>query len=132
MDATIFVRQELAFDRTTNHTLDLLIKDFKKYKEGIDIAYFGKDVPYHEPRPYAERACLQHVHILNSVRTVKVRSNTSDSVLIYTEASMHPNTYYIIDFINNGAHWATDKNNPASKEYLQWLINRAEAFRDKK
>lgn len=121
----VYIHKELAEIRKTNTFVNSLIDDFKAYKKGNQPSYFGKDVPYHEPRPYAERAKLRHVHILGAVRAVRMK-NTSDSVLIYTEASMTPNTYYVIDYIDIGAH---KKANDSS--YMEWLIEMAESFRMK-
>lgn len=127
-DVRVFVRRDLEVERKTNSTLDLLIKDFKKYKAGATISYFGKDVPYHEPRPYAERAKLRHVHILDRLQTVRVRQsgNASDSVLIYTAGSMTPNTYYILDYLADKAHAEAQRH-----EYMAWIIEKAESFRMK-
>lgn len=124
----VFVRDSLNEERKRNKDLDLLIRDFKKYKEGHRIPYFGKEVPYHEPRPYAEDAGLMHLHILDKVKAVSFRTgNTSDSALIYTEGAITLNTFYIIDFLENGAHAEARK-----PEYMSWLINAAEAFRNVK
>lgn len=82
----------------------------------------------HTPKPHAERARLRHVHILNHVHTLRLHSsNTSDSVIIYTEASMHPNTYYIIDYLADKAH-----EKARAPVYMDWLISKAEAFRMRK
>ncbi|WP_202862827.1 type II toxin-antitoxin system YafO family toxin [Microbulbifer sp. A4B17] len=123
----VFVRKELDQESQSNSDLRALISDFKRWKSGNTVHYFGKDVPYHDPKPYAERAKLRHVHILDKVKTVHIRAGTSDSALIYTEASMTPNTYYVIDFIAAGAHQkARDFN------YMNWLIDKAEQFRMRK
>ncbi|GAB58795.1 type II toxin-antitoxin system YafO family toxin [Rheinheimera nanhaiensis] len=123
----VFVRDVLNNERKHNQDLDLLIRDFKRYKEGERVNYFGKDVPYHEPRPYAENAGLRHVHILDRVKVVRFGAgNTSDAALIYTEGATSINTYYLIDFIPSGAHAEANK-----AEYMSWLINTAEAFRNK-
>ncbi|WP_157496710.1 type II toxin-antitoxin system YafO family toxin [Hahella ganghwensis] len=124
---TVFVRKELDQESQTNSELRALISDFKRYKSGVQVTYFGKDVPYHDPKPYAERAKLRHVHVLDKVKTVRVRAGTSDSALIYTEASMTPNTYYVIDFIVDGAH-----QKARDFSYMNWLIDKAEQFRMRK
>lgn len=122
----IYTHKFLADERKNNPFLDNLIKDFELYKDGkLDMSFFGKDVPFHEPRPLAERAKLRHVHILQQIRSVHV-GGRSDCFLVYTEASMHPNSYYIIDYIESGAH---AKARDAG--YMNWLINMAEAFRMK-
>ena len=60
--------------------------------------------------------------------SIKLRhSNTSDSVLIYTEGATSINTYFIIDFLVDGAHAQARK-----PEYMNWLIDKAEAFRNQK
>ncbi len=127
-EVRIFVRKELQSERVTNPFLDSLITKFKEYKSGVLDPHFGKDVPYHKPAPYTERARLRHVHILQRVQTIRIRhSNTSDSVLVYTEASMTPNTYYIIDYLADKAH-----EKARDLEYMDWLIEKAEAFRTRK
>lgn len=123
----VFIRRELDQESQTNGELRALISDFKCYKSGASVPYFGKDVPYHDPKPYAERARLRHIHILDKVKTVQVRAGTSDSVLIYTEASMTPNVFYIIDFISDGAH-----KKARDFGYMNWLIEKAEEFRMRK
>jgi hypothetical protein len=123
----VFVTKTLEGERKLNSDLDSLIKDFRLYKEGARIPYFGKEVPYRRPAPYAEKAGLMHIHILDKLKVVKMRSgNTSDSVLIYTEGSMNQNTYYIIDYVPDGAHARA-----RGKEYMSWLIDTAESFRMK-
>tara|TARA_R100001443_G_scaffold96038_5_gene102826 strand:+ start:17870 stop:18268 length:399 start_codon:yes stop_codon:yes gene_type:complete len=123
----VFVRDVLNNERKHNQDLDLLIQDFKRYKEGDRVNYFGKDVPYHEPRPYAENAGLRHVHILDRVKVVRFGAgNTSDAALIYTEGATSINTYYLIDFIPSGAHAAVQEDS-----YMRWLIRTAEDFRNK-
>lgn len=124
-DVKVFVRPSLDREKLTNKDLSDLITDFKKYKSGEKVHYFGKDVPYHEPRPYAENAGLRHVHILDKIKSLKLgHSNTSDSALVYTEGATHPNTYFIIDFIDDNAH-----NVARSHDYMNWLLSEAEKFR---
>ncbi|WP_226916264.1 hypothetical protein [Pseudoalteromonas undina] len=53
-DVTLFVQAALNDERKHNKDLDLLIKDFKRYKAGNRVNCFGKDVPYHKPSPMAE------------------------------------------------------------------------------
>lgn len=126
-DVRVFISKELQRERVTNPVLDSLITKFKAYKAGVFDPHFGKDVPYHKPAPYAERAKLRHVHILQRVKTIRIsHSDTSDSVLIYTEASMTPNTYYIIDYLADKAH-----ERAREADYMNWLISKAEAFRDR-
>lgn len=125
--ARVFVREALNNERKHNQDLDLLIKDFKRYKEGERVVYFGKDVPYHEPRPYAENAGIRHVHVLERIKAVRFRAgDTSDAALIYTEGATSINTYYLIDFIPTGAHKAVQDDS-----YMSWLIRTAEDFRNK-
>ncbi len=124
---SIFVRAELQEERKVNQLLDTLIQKFKSYIGGTPNRLFGKDVPYHDPKPYAEKAGLRHVHILNHVHTIRLHStSTSDSVIIYTEASMHPNTYYIIDYLADNAH------ERARDPILEWLISKAKSSRMRK
>lgn len=124
--AKIYTHKFLAEERKTNNFLDALLKDFEQFKEGkLDVSFFGKDVPFHEPRPRAERANLRHVHILQNIKSIRV-GGTSDCFLVYTEASMSPKTYYIIDYIASGAH---EKARDAG--YMNWLIKMAEEFRMK-
>ena len=125
--ARVFVREVLNNERKQNADLDLLIKDFKRYKEGERVVYFGKDVPYHEPRPYVEQAGLRHVHVLDRIKAVRFRAgDTSDAALIYTEGATSINTYYLIDFIPTGVHKTVQDDN-----YMSWLIRTAEDFRNK-
>lgn len=99
------------------------------------ITYFGKDVPYHDPRPYAERAGIKHVHLLSRVRTVKMRSDSSDRALVYTEGATHPDTYYIIDLLAKNARARASSRVPepalGNKTYIEWVIEKAEEFRDR-
>ena len=44
--------------------LSELIDEFQIFKKGEQSPRFGIDVPYHNPRPYAEWAKLMHTHIL--------------------------------------------------------------------
>lgn len=122
----VYVRKELDQERKINAALAQLIDDFKSYKRGEHVSYFGKDVPYHDPKPYAERAKLRHVHILARVRSIRVGGSSSDSALVYTEGSMVPNAYYVIDYLEANAH--ARARDPA---YMAWLIETAEAFRMK-
>ena len=69
---SLFVEASLNGERQHNKDLDLLIKDFKKYKEGGAVRTFGKDVPYHRPRPMAENAGLMHVHVLKKIKSVNL------------------------------------------------------------
>jgi hypothetical protein len=69
-----------------------------------------------------------HIHILDKIKTLKLgQSDTSDSVLIYTEGATSINTYFIIDFLVDGAHAQARRH-----EYMSWLIDKAEAFRNQK
>ncbi|EPA1954932.1 type II toxin-antitoxin system YafO family toxin [Vibrio alginolyticus] len=99
-----------------------------RHKQGHQISYFGKEVPYHRPAPAAKDVGLMHIHILDKVKTLKLGYiNTSDSVLIYTEDATCINTYFIIDFLVDGAHA------PARRpESMSWLIDKVEAFRNQK
>jgi len=72
----------------------------------------------------AENAGLMHVHVLKKIKSVNL-SFTSDSVLIYTEGATSINTFYIIDFIADGAH-----EKARDFEYMGWVIDKAEAFRN--
>jgi len=127
-DVKVFISHELNKERLINKELNLFINDFKKHKQGVLIKYFGKEVPYHRPSPDSENAKLMHIHILNKIKTLKMRNKTtSDSVLIYTEAATHINTYYIIDFIANGAY-----EKARDFKYMNWLIDQAEQFRNEK
>jgi mRNA interferase YafO len=122
----IYTHKTLAEERKTNQFLDALLTDFALFKDGkLDASFFGKDVPFHQPMPQAERAMLRHIHILQQIKSIHV-GGTSDSFLVYTEASMHANTYYIIDYIASGAHEKARNIN-----YMNWLINMAESFRMK-
>ena len=123
---SLYIQASLNEERKHNKDLDALIKDFKEYKAGKRVRCFGKDVPYHRPKPMAENAGLRHVHVLNKIKSVNL-SFTSDSVLIYTEGATNINTFYIIDFIADGAH---EKAN--NFEYMGWIIDKAEAFRNVK
>ncbi|EKO3828885.1 MULTISPECIES: type II toxin-antitoxin system YafO family toxin [Vibrio] len=128
MDVKIYVTRALSEERKLNKDLDLLIHDFKRHKQGHRISYFGKEVPYHRPAPAAEDAGLMHIHILDKIKTLKLgQSDTSDSVLIYTEGATSINTYFIIDFLVDGAHAQARRH-----EYMSWLIDKAEAFRNQK
>ena len=124
-EVTLFIQESLNAERKHNKDLDTLIRDFKKYKSGGRVDYLGKDVPYHKPSPMAENAGLIHVHVLDKIKSVKFR--TSDSVIIYTEGATTINTFYIIDFIDNGAH-----EKARNKEYMNWVIRKAEEFREVK
>ncbi|MFU2508826.1 type II toxin-antitoxin system YafO family toxin [Pseudoalteromonas sp. ASV78] len=124
-EITLFIQESLNAERKHNKDLDILIRDFKKYKSGGRVDYLGKDVPYHKPQPMAENAGLMHVHVLDKVKSVKFR--TSDSVIIYTEGATSINTFYIIDFIDNGAH-----EKARNKDYMNWVIKKAEEFREVK
>lgn len=127
-DVKVFISHTLNKERLINKELDLLINDFKKHKQGVLVKYFGKEVPYHRPSPDAENAKLMHIHVLDKIKTLKMRhKTTSDSVLIYTEAATHINTYYIIDFIANDAH-----EKARDFKYMNWLIDQAEQFRNEK
>lgn len=124
-DVTLFVQAALNDERKHNKDLDLLIKDFKRYKAGNRVNCFGKDVPYHKSSPMAENAGIKHVHILDRVKYLSLGSgNTSDSVIVYTEGATSVNTYYIIDFIADGAH-----EKGRDKDYIEWVIQKAEDFR---
>ncbi|HGS5165195.1 TPA: type II toxin-antitoxin system YafO family toxin [Vibrio harveyi] len=128
MDVKIYVTRALSEERKLNKDLDLLIHDFKRHKQGHRISYFGKEVPYHRPAPAAEDAGLMHIHILDEIKTLKLgQSDTGDSVLIYTEGATSINTYFIIDFLVDGAHAQARRH-----EYMGWLIDKAEAFRNQK
>lgn len=131
----VFVSRVLQEQRKTNTYLDQVLKDFALYKGGQVIAYFGRDVPYHDPRPYAERAGIRHVHLLSGIRTVRMRSDTSDRALVYTEGASHPDTYYIIDLLVSQAHAKASSRVPdpglGNKTYIEWVIDKAEAFRDR-
>ena len=124
-EITLFIQESLNAERKHNKDLDTLIRDFKKYKSGGRVDYLGKDVPYHKPHPMAENAGLMHVHVLDKVKSVKFR--TSDSVIIYTEGATSINTFYIIDFIDHGAH-----EKARNKDYMNWVIKKAEEFREVK
>ena len=132
--ARVFVRRDLRELRQADKNLDQLIKDFVSYINGEDIYYFGKDVPYHEPRPRAEDAGLRHIHILDKVKAVKIRRRSSDSVLVYTEGATTPNTYYFIDFLPSGAHERASSRvrepELGNLTYMEWLIKEAENFRN--
>ncbi|SBS26128.1 putative toxin YafO [Marinomonas spartinae] len=134
----LFIRRELQEERDNNQYLDQVLNDFKLYKSGQNITYFGKDVPYHDPRPYAERAGIRHVHLLDNVRTLKMqgRGNTSDRAIVYTEASMNPNMFYVIDLLNENAHAQASSRvrDPllGNKTYIEWVIEKAEQFRNSK
>ncbi|WP_226916266.1 type II toxin-antitoxin system YafO family toxin [Pseudoalteromonas undina] len=68
---------------------------------------------------------IKHVHILDRVKYLSLGSgNTSDSVIVYTEGATSVNTYYIIDFIADGAH-----EKGRDKDYIEWVIQKAEDFR---
>lgn len=128
MDVKVYVTKALSEERKINKDLDLLIHDFKRHKQGHRVPYFGKEVPYHRPAPAAQDAGLMHIHILDKIKTLKLgHGNTSDSVLIYTEGATNINTYFIIDCLVDGAHMQARK-----PEYMSWLIDKAEAFRNQK
>lgn len=65
-----------------------------------------------------------------------MRNQTSDSALVYTEASMHMNTYYIIDILPKNAHAIANSRirrpELGNRTYMEWVIEKAEYFRDKK
>ncbi|MCS6236182.1 hypothetical protein G3495_13760 [Shewanella baltica] len=127
-EITLFVQAALNEERVHNKDLDLLIKDFKRYKAGHRVNCFGKDVPYHKPQPMAENAGIKHVHVLDKVNYLSLGAgNTSDSVIVYTEGATSVNTFYIIDFIADGAH-----KQGRDKEYMEWVISKAEDFRNVK
>lgn len=127
-EITLFVQAALNEERKFNKDLDLLIKDFKRYKSGLRINCFGKDVPYHRPKPMAENAGVKHVHVLDKVKYLRFAAgDTSDSVIVYTEGATSVNTYYIIDFIADGAH-----EKGRDKGYMEWVIKKAEEFRNVK
>ncbi|TCI02200.1 hypothetical protein EZV61_14790 [Corallincola luteus] len=124
--ASVFVHPRLKVEGIVNSTLSALVKDFIKYKSGEYIHYFGKDVGYIRPEPYAERAELKHLHVLDKVKSIQMRGNTSNAALIYTVAATRLNTYCIIDFVAEEAHeTARDM-----KQMREWIAA-AESFRDK-
>lgn len=127
-EVSLFIRTELQEERRVNVQLDALLTKFKSYIAGVPDPQFGKDVPYHDPKPYAERAKLRHVHILKHVSTIKIHSSdASDSVIIYTEGSMTPDAFYVIDYLSDKAH-----ETARDPVYMDWLIKKAEAFRMRK
>ena len=45
-------------------------------------------------------------------------------MIVYTEGATSVNTFYIIDFIADGAH-----EKGRDKDYIEWVIQKAEDFR---
>ncbi|MGI9280054.1 MAG: type II toxin-antitoxin system YafO family toxin [Endozoicomonas sp.] len=131
-DVKIYTRRTLHELSRENKQLQKIIEDFKAYKKGYRVRSFGRDAPFHRPKPSAELAELMHVHLMHSPKAqlldvVKVSDpyyQTSDSFLIYSKGFFNPEHYYIIDYIEKDAHAKVEDMN-----YMRWLIDQAESFR---
>ena len=131
-DLKFFVRKPLQEASKVNAALKKVIEDFKAYKKGFHTPAFGREAPFHDPRPAAEQAELMHIHLLSNkqikhLRVAKINSSyrkTSDSFLVYTVGFLSSNKFYLIDYIENGAHSKTK-----DMDYMRWLISQAESFR---
>lgn len=134
-DVKVFTRRNLHELSKRNTQLQKIIEDFKAYKEGYRVKSFGRDAPFHRPKPSAELAELMHVHLMNNPKAqildvAKVTDPyylTSDSFLVYSKGFFNPKHYYIIDYIEKDAHTKVEDMN-----YMRWLVEQAEFFRKSK
>lgn len=134
-DIKVFTRRSLHELSKNNKQLKDIIKDFKAYKEGYKVKSFGRDAPFHRPKPAAELAELMHVHLMNHPKSkiltaAKITDPyylTSDSFLIYSKGFFNPKYYYIIDYLEKEAHSKVE-----DMDYMRWLIKQAESFRKTK
>ena len=131
-DFKFFVRKQLQEISKENKLLKRIVEDFKAYKKGAKTPAFGREAPFHDPKPSAEEAELMHIHVLGEgqIKQFKIAKintpyrKTSDSFLVYTTGFLNINYFYIIDYIEKGAHSKT-----RDMDYMRWLINQAESFR---
>ena len=132
MELKFFLRKPLQEASKVNKALKKIIEDFKAYKNGAKTPAFGREAPFHNPKPATEQAELMHIHLLSDaqikhLRVAKINASyrkTSDSFLIYTSGFFNSNQFYIIDYIEEYAHTKT-----RDMDYMRWLITQAESFR---
>lgn len=104
-----------------NPHVQLLAKDFKRFKSGMEPEYMGmgKDVPFHWPASVVA-AEVQHVHLVPLDSTCR----TSDEFLVYTQGFEHPQYYLLLAIFNPNAHELSNNTLLMSQ-----LADVAEAFR---
>lgn len=90
--------------------LKKLVKDFKLYKSGCTLAIFGKDAPYdhmNTPRSVLDEN-VQHVHMIKIgeifPRWKRQDQKTSEVHLVYCQAAMDDDHYYLITILEPNAH----------------------------
>lgn len=131
----VFVRKNLHETSKENKLLRSVIEDFKAYKQGTSLQVFGRDAPMHHPKPAAEMAEIWHAHIMKNPKTQLIEmaavktpyKRTSDRFLMYTRGFFNTSYYYVIDYIDRGAHTKVN-----DMDYMRWLIDEAENFRKSK
>lgn len=130
MEVRVFVSEEMK-SNSPKALLKKIVDDFKLYKNGTSVPVnFGRDVPYDYPFSVRESG-LEHIHLKDSTskswHLKKISFNkTSDTALIYCQGSVHKNCYFLISILE-GAH-ETYRVKP---QYLEFLAERAEVFREK-
>ncbi|WP_338844798.1 type II toxin-antitoxin system YafO family toxin [Massilia sp. W12] len=106
-----------------------IINDFRKYKNGDgQPERFGRDVPFDESK-YTSDAGLMHIHVKDaSSKNWHLKKityhKTSNTALIYCEASRNPGYFLLIGFVQE-AHQYYRKERQA----LLAMADIAEDFR---
>ena len=134
-EVKVFTRKSLHEQSKENKQLKKIIDDFKAYKKGAHVKSFGRDAPFHRPRPSAELAELMHIHLLRNPKSqlidaVKITDPyylKSNSFLIYSRGFLNKNYYYILDYLEKDAHQKVE-----DMDYMRWLVDQAEIFRKSK
>ncbi|WP_020405059.1 type II toxin-antitoxin system YafO family toxin [Hahella ganghwensis] len=123
-----------------------LVQDFKLFKKGVLIPYFGRDASYDYPQSIRD-AGLLHIHILHDSSkafqrrqkamaqnryidpyslTCDIGDPPNDKALVYTKGFLNENLFLILDFFSANAH---DLAKPPSPR-LRRLADMAREFRD--
>lgn len=145
-EVKVFIHQALEEERKVNSFLQSLIEDFKAYKKGDFIPYFGRDAQYMTPNTVRD-ANILHIHILHQSSKAFQRQQAAigrgnpleqfglrcdmdrpefDRALVYTTGYYNENYYYILDFFSKNAHELASSNSVMNE-----LVKRAINFRNK-
>lgn len=140
---SVYVNEHFLTKKMNQRELQLLVDEFKKYKENLSFKllgisssfeYFGKDELLTQPPEVRNILYKVHLKPISSPKSeikkwvssiIQGRIPTSDRVLIYTKGAIDESNYLLLDLLEPNGHEKMKNFN-----HVRYLKDLADIFRE--